>query len=512
MVAEKFDVIVIGAGMGGLSAATHLAKAGKRVLVLEHYVVPGGYAHEFTRGYYSFDVSLRALDGITPGSMAYPVLSNLGILDMIRFKRLNPCYVAEFPDHTIEVSADYLAYEEHLMKQFPHEAIGLRQLFNAMVRVFQDMRRFMSDKEQDWFYYGEPGIKHYPELYEAVCMTWHDFMHQFIEDPRLMATLSVLWNYIGLPPRQLSAAIFIFRWVNLHVFGGYYPEDGVMSLSWALVRIFKEHGGKIQYRQTVTNIEIQDGVAVGVETDKGLRFRADVIISNANAPDTMLKLVGEDYLPEEYAQKVHAAKPSLSNLVVYMGVDRDLKQDVWKHHEYFTTAGYDCDAAYEAVQAGRFEEADMSITYYNVYYPTCAPRGGSVVSLYHLAPWNYADYWGTGGDMNNYQNNERYQEIKGEVVAKMLERAERYIPGLRDSIVYQEVATPLTNMRFSRNPGGSFTGSELTVENTFLGRLHTTTPLSNVFMTGAWVGHFGVSSALISGRDTARLALKTLDG
>ena len=78
MSTEKFDVVVIGAGLGGLSTAGYLAKEGKKVLVLEHHSVPGGYAHEFRRGKYRFEVSLHAIDGAGPGGWAYPVLKDLG--------------------------------------------------------------------------------------------------------------------------------------------------------------------------------------------------------------------------------------------------------------------------------------------------------------------------------------------------------------------------------------------------------------------------------------------------
>jgi prolycopene isomerase len=114
--------------------------------------------------------------------------------------------------------------------------------------------------------------------------------------------------------------------------------------------------------------------------------------------------------------------------------------------------------------------------------------------------------------MTAYQHNESYQQLKEELVAKMFERVEPYIPGFRDSIVYQEVATPLTNVRFSLNPGGSFAGSEMTVDNTFHHRLRSITPVPNLFLTGAWVSDFGISSVLMSGRTAARLAQAYLDG
>jgi prolycopene isomerase len=508
MITETYDVIIIGAGMGGLSAGAYLTKAGKRVLVLEHYVVPGGYAHEFTRGYFSFDVSLRALDGIAPGSLIYPVLSDLGLLNTLKFRRLNPFYTAHFPEHTISVNADYLAYEAQIIDHFPHESVGIRSLIDAMIQVYQEHRRYNLDREAQRT--ADSITKDYPNLYAATMMPWATFMQQHIKDPQLQAIFSIQWNYLALPPSQISAAIFILRWVSYHIFGAYYPEDGVMTLSWALARTIKDHGGQVQYRQTVKAIDIREGEAVAVETDKGQRFTAKTIISNANVPDTMLNLVGESYLPAAYVEQVQALTPSFSNIIVYMGLDRDLQAEGWLHHDFFISNNYDCETSYQAVQTGNFDQADLAITYYNVYYPTCAPKGSSVVSLYHLAPWDYANQWGTGGDLSHYQHNEQYQTVKEHLVTSMITRAEEYIPRLRDSIRYQETATPLTNLRFSCNPGGSFSGSPMTVDNTFSQRMKPTTPIPNLFLAGAWVSEFGISSVMLSGRTAARLTLAYL--
>ena len=108
------DAVVIGAGLGGLGAAGYLAKEGHRVVVLEHHSVPGGYAHEFKRKGFRFEVALHALDGAGPGGWLHPMLEDLGVLDRVEFARLDPFYTARFPDYEITVPADLPAYLSEL--------------------------------------------------------------------------------------------------------------------------------------------------------------------------------------------------------------------------------------------------------------------------------------------------------------------------------------------------------------------------------------------------------------
>ncbi|HIP73360.1 MAG TPA: NAD(P)/FAD-dependent oxidoreductase [Anaerolineae bacterium] len=522
MSTEKYDAIVIGAGLGGLSAAGYLAKAGKKVLALEHHTVPGGYAHEFRRGKYRFEVALHALDGAGPGGWAYPALSELEVLDQVTFHRMDPFYTVRFPGREITAHADMVQYEGELIRQFPEEAAGIRQLVDAMLTVFFEVRRFMVD--------GELGVRpsmaqmpaRYPNMLAAMSQNWAEFMGQYIHDPELQGVFTTLWAYYGLPPEQLSAATFIFPWVSYHLFGAYYPEGGSMAMSRALEATINKYGGEVRYKQTVTKIEIEDGKATAVLTDKGLRAEADLIISNANPPDTMLKFVGREHLPERYVAKVEDAlqKPALSNLVVYLGLERDLLAEGWPYHELFLAETYDPAEDYDNMVNGRFSQAGLVISHYDQADPGCAPEGGSVITITALAAWDYADQWGTGGDpaalhpqsKTYYRKNPQYQELKQAAGDALIDQVEKVIPGLRQSIKYVEVATPLTNYRYSLNPGGSIYGSEQTVDNMYLNRLSEKTPIPNLFLAGAWVTGGGMSAAMLSGRSAARRALARLDG
>ena len=512
MSTEKFDVVVIGAGLGGLSTAGYLAKAGKKVLVLEHHSVPGGYAHEFRRGKYRFEVALHAIDGAGPGGWAYPVLKDLGVIGNVDFHRMDPFYTVRYPEHEITTHADPVSYEAELIRNFPREKDGIRALIAEMIEIYWQVRRFGEDANLGTRPPMEEMSLKYGKMLSVMGISWAEYMGQFIKDEQLKTVFSTLWGYYGLPPKELNAATFIFPWVSYHLFGAYYPAGGSMAMSRAIEAFINQHGGEIRYRQTVNKIEVQDGKAVAVLTEKSLRVETDVVVSNANAPDTLLKFVGRENLPAQYQARIESAPPAISNLVVYLGLDRDLKAEGWDHHELFISDSYDIDADYQAALTGEFEKSGISITYYDHADPGCSPEGGSVLGIFSLAHWDTFNQWGTGGDLDNYGKNPQYLELKEAAAEALIERTEKLIPGLKDMIKYKEVGTPLTNWRYSRNVGGSIYGSEQSVENMYFNRLDAKTPIENLFLAGAWAFAGGMSAALLSGRETASMVRGYMDG
>ena len=502
------DAVVIGAGLGGLGAAGYLARAGHRVVVLEHHTVPGGYAHEFKRRGFRFEVALHALDGAGPGGWLGPMLEDLGVTARVEINEIDPFYTARFPDFEISVPADLSAYVTTLKTAFPEEADGIDDLFAAIRRVALDTARYGTEREAGRRPTLIEMMERYPNMAAAFSQPWQTFLDGHIDNRRLGAVVSTLWGYLGLPPSQLSAGLFSLLLHSYHTTGAWYPRGGSQAMSRAIADEIVERGGVVRFRNRVMRIESDDGRAVAVETDRGLRVEANVVISNAS-PAATVELAGSEHFDDTYLAGVRRDVPALSNLVVYLGIDRDLAAEGWHHHEYFLANGYDIEADYEAMIAGDFSQSGLVITNYSEADPGCAPSGSSVLAIMSLAPWDYQNVWGTGGDLTDYSENPNYVRIKNEAADLLIDRAEAVLPGLRKSVVVKEVGTPLTNVRYGLNPEGSIYGRQQTVDN-LLNRRSPKTPIPNLLLTGAWVGGGGMSAALSSGRTTAAIAGRIL--
>lgn len=503
------DVAVVGGGLGGLSAARHLQEKGLSVSVLEGHSKPGGYAHFFRKDDFRFEVALHALDGLGPRGWARPMFETLGILDTVEFNELDPFYTVRFPDFEVSVPADIPGYLAAFGDVFPEELDGARDLFAAIERIGHDMARYAADRGRGVRVPQHEMPQHYPDMAAAFASSWEQFVGRYLRTDEAKALVGTLWGYLGLPPSRLSGGQFALVLLSYHTGGAWYPTGGSGTMSWKIVEQIELAGGTVHLRTVVESIERADGRWL-VRTNKDVEVEARAVVSNAS-PVATSRLLDPGIADPGWATELVSETPSLSSLVVHLGLDRDLAAEGWDHHEFFDMVGYDYEAEYDAIVDGRFGEAGMIVSNYTVSDPGNAPPGGTVLVLTTLAPWDHRDVWGTGGRLDGYRSNPEYQRIKNEAGDVLIDRAEALIPGLRDSILHANVGTPLTNRRYVRQEAGALYGREQTVMNQ-MNRRGARTPIDGLFLCGAWIGGGGMTAAIGSGRSAARAAARHLGG
>lgn len=479
---KDFDVVIIGSGLGGLSAATNLARNGQKVLVLERHNVPGGYASSFIRGRFEFDVSLHELSGLgtkeMPGPL-YTLLNEYGVLSKVDFLRIPEFYRVVFPGLDVTVPTGRDNFERVLIEAFPAESPKIQRFINLLFDFFAE---FMAANIM------KNGIESvdfskFPLLEKYLLSTTAEVMYPIIDNERVRCVLTQIANYVGQPPSRLSFMVYAMAMVGYVVIGPWHVRGTSQALSQAFVEVIEENGGQVWFNNGAAKIKIANDKVTGVVAQDGTEIMTNRVVSNANPFETCLNLVGVDKTPAWYLKRLSAWTPGLSTFNVWLGLDRPAEELGFTTHETFVGFDFDLDKLYQTAQnlALNLNPPGAAVTAYNLADPKFSPPGttNAVITLAaYGAPWLKL-------------NPKEYLEAKFKQADKAVEVTESIAPDIRKHIEVMEVATPLTSQRYTLNPGGSFTGF---TENRHPGgalQIPSRSPIEGLYFASAWVNMGG---------------------
>jgi len=477
---SHYDVIVIGSGIGGLTSAALLAKSGQSVLVLEAHDRPGGYAHGFKRKKYHFDSGVHLIsgcgsEGYCGGQVIYKTLQALNLLDEIEFISINPFSHAHFPGLQIGLPQTLDDFIAALSQQFPAEADGIKSLTELCLQLSEEITiadELMAEVDL------EQAQQLMPALFKYRKSTLAEVAEQYISDPKLLGVFASNWPYLGLPPSQVSFVYWSTMLIGYMVDGAYYCKGGFQQLANTLVKGLQRYAGDIKYKSTVEKIIIENEKVSGVIVNNQ-RINATTVISNADFKQTVYHMVGEQYFPRRYLQRIKKMQHSLSIFVVYLATDLDLKA-MNISHESFCYQDFDHDKNYLSTQQG--DLSWVSITAPTLVDHALAPEGEHLLMLTTLLPYQAAESW---------------KLEKPKFMQTMIEIAAQTIPALEQHILYSEGGSPATMHRYTQNYQGAAYGWDVTPGQVGPARIQNQSPIKGLFFAGHWAspggGVYGVS-------------------
>jgi len=493
IIKSKYDVIVIGSGIGGLTAASLLAKSGKSVLVIEAHDRPGGYAHGFNRKRYHFDSGVHLTSGCGKrgyqgGQVIYKLMNALGIAAQIEFVPVNPFSQACYPDFTVSLPTTIDDFVSTLGQFFPDEVYGLRNLLDLCLQITEEVAK-ADEVMADSGLFAQIEEK-LPAFNQYRKFTLTEVCQHFINDPKLLSLFATNWPYLGLPPSQVSFVYWAAMLIGYLVDGAYYCKGGFQKYANALVQGLRQNNGAIVYKTWVKKVEIEKQQVRGIVTDSGRQIGADVVISNADMRQTIFNLVGIEHFPKRYLQRLDRMRHSLSIFAVYIATDLPIHEMRFAQ-EAFCYQSQDHEENFATIERG--EISFISITMPTLTDNSLAPEGEHVLMLTTLLPYQTCTAW---------------KQLKPVVVEQMLDRAECYIPGLKEHLLFVDAGSPETMRRYTQNYQGAAYGWDVTPDQIGPGRMSNRSPVPGLYFAGHWTtpggGVYGVS---VSGMQTAQQIL-----
>jgi len=470
----KYDAVIIGAGLGGLVAGAKLAKSGKKVLLVEQHSIPGGCATTFKRKDFLFEVGLHEMDGLHPRDMKTKIFRDLEVFDNVGFLRVPEFYRFVHKEYNIVIPHDPEKAKEVLLANFPEEESAIDAYFYQVMNIRQ-IKKENGDKEES---------------------NIGDFLDSITKNEVLKLALLGNLGYYHDDPYTLSLSYYSEAQNAYYSGGGNFIKGGSQKLSDYLAEYIIENKGNVVLNHLVTEIILEDDKAVGIKykkknSDNIIEAYGENIIANASIPQLVEKMLPKEYttaIESDIKKRVVGA----SLLTIYLGFNKELKDIGNKNYSTFIY-----DDSIEKIadilpnNKTDFDKRSFTFVDYAQVDDSLAPVGkstGVVCCIDYITDWNML-------------SKEEYKVKKEEVAQTYINRLEKLLPGIKDSVEYYEVGTSKTVERYTLNPQGAVYGFSQTPERVGLEPI---SKLENLYYASAWtkIGG-GFTGAIFNGYLTA---------
>lgn len=501
----RHDVIIIGAGIGGLIAGNYLAKKGVKTLICEQHQKPGGYVCGFKRNGFYFDGGAQSFSSC---GLLFPILQELGLLERLKFVRTDHRFV--LPDVDVTTKS-WQSFQKSFVEAFPEFREELNGFFSKLTEVIKGIGFFSSDT-------GMPllnGLEKFKKIASIMSdkqnrevmakmgeyskVSAADFISSYLKDSQKLNDFFTRLCY-----RDASLMAYGGMW-NCYLNDYWYPEGGLQEFSNLLADSFRMSGGVLSYGTLVKQVLVEKGKAVGVVTGDDQEIRAKYVISAGDYLKLFQRMTSEKYAPKNI--KMQLAKPDVSetSVTLFLGLKtraEEISRILQVDHVYYYPS---YDMFLKEDDENYFQKVGFGINAPSLTNLALSNQVKASLVIQSFAPYNWMNRWGVGP---NLERTETYRRVKQRVASEILDTLERVLPGVKDEIEVMELATPVTMERYTLNSFGASAGWSWDLKKAPLKMNQSSikTPIKNLFTCGHWTTNpGGVPSAALTGRMVTEL-------
>ncbi len=509
---KSYDIIVIGSGVGGLTAAAILSKAGYKVCVLEKEPHAGGYLAGFRRKNFLFDTAIHWLNQYGPGGLICRVFDLIGsdypvAVPQQRIRR----YQGNSHSYLLTNKPD--EWRDQLIREFPQEEKGIRRFFASAKKIGRSFKEFntvfRSSENMSFWEKLKSGYKTFRFVMPFIPYVMYSGekglkkgLNKFFKDPRLHKIFAAEHELIGC-----------FVPIGWAYYGDFQspPKGGSQMIPKWLQHNIESRGGQVIFQSMVNEIILEGNQAKGVHfthRKKSYSFSARYVIA-ANDVETLYeKMLPQHAIPVKMKEKLRAAELYTSSVTLSIALDCPAEELGFGEEMVHIIND---DLPFESHSNGNPDTVEMSVLAATVRDKSLCPEHQGTLTIYMPADMQFMNEWNTSRDADgNYIRGEAYRTLKQEIGEKLIRRVEEKVaPGLRKHILFFEVATPVTHYRYTGNKNGTMMGARPGRANMQAKIAHYQTPVKNLILGGHWAElGGGVPIAVKAGANAAFLVLR----